>query len=357
MPIMAHRTKEEVEEELSRFHGLPPLKRFKLLQRESRINERNNTIICLPAKKRIWAVRDFMFEQERNLEEGAPFKVPKCEKMGSIAYKWCKSTRKRSQKAPCKSFENVQEKKSLGKVEDKPYNVDKVHKPEQREEQQSQQEEEKEEDDDGVICSVCSGCDGNSSDPIVFCDGCDLMVHASCYGDPLIKGIPDGDWFCARCMDAEDKAPRQACCLCPSSKGAMKSTTQNSWAHISCALLVPEVFFQCPEGRDRIDCSRVPPRRWDMICSFCNMSKGACIECSESRSPSTFHVSCGLDRNLCIEYRESKAGGIVVGFCNVHTPKWEKQQDTGKFKIVPREPADSGKRKKNVCPESNFNDL
>jgi len=37
MPIMAHRTKEEVEEELSRFHGLPPLKRFKLLQRRETI--------------------------------------------------------------------------------------------------------------------------------------------------------------------------------------------------------------------------------------------------------------------------------------------------------------------------------
>lgn len=354
MSIMACRSKEEIEEEVSRFHGLPPLKRFKLLQRESRMPERSDTILCLPAKKRIWAVRDFMFEQERALEgAGAPFKVPKCEEMGTIAYKWRKSTKKRSQKAPCKSSESVQEKKkTLEKVEDVPQNVCKVHKLEQSEDQQSQQEE-----DDGVICNVCSGCDGNSSDPIVFCDGCDLMVHATCYGDPLNRGIPEGDWFCARCIDDEGKALKQACCLCPSSKGAMKCTTQNSWAHISCALLVPEVFFQCPEGRERIDCSRVPARRWGMVCTFCNMAKGACIECSEPRCPSTFHVSCGLDRNLCIEYREGKGGGIVVGFCNVHTLKWEKLQETGKFKIVPREPADCGKRKKNVCTEDNCNDL
>jgi len=153
MSTMAYRSKEEIEEEeVSRFHGLPPLKRFKLLQRESRMHERNDTSLCLPAKKRIWAVRDFMFEQERALEGGALFKVPKCEEMGTIAYKWCKSTRKRSQKAPCKSFESVQEKKTIEKLEDVPHNVGKVHKPERREEQQTQQEEE---EDDGIICNVC----------------------------------------------------------------------------------------------------------------------------------------------------------------------------------------------------------
>jgi NuA3 HAT complex component NTO1 len=38
------------------------------------------------------------------------------------------------------------------------------------------------EDDDGVHCAVCGSTDGDPSNPIVSCNGCDLMVHASCCG-------------------------------------------------------------------------------------------------------------------------------------------------------------------------------
>nr|DAD43054.1 TPA_asm: hypothetical protein HUJ06_001284 [Nelumbo nucifera] len=45
------------------------------------------------------------------------------------------------------------------------------------------------------------------------------MVHATCYGDPLIRGIPGGDCFCLR---------------------------DGRWGHILCALLVL-VFFKNPK--------------------------------------------------------------------------------------------------------------
>ncbi|THG00111.1 hypothetical protein TEA_012407 [Camellia sinensis var. sinensis] len=45
-------------------------------------------------------------------------------------------------------------------------------------------------DDDGIECVVCQCTDGDPSDTIVFCDGCDLMVHSTCYGSPLINGVP-----------------------------------------------------------------------------------------------------------------------------------------------------------------------
>ena len=34
------------------------------------------------------------------------------------------------------------------------------------------------------------------SNPIVFCDGCDIGVHKCCYG---IRDIPEGDWLCRKC--------------------------------------------------------------------------------------------------------------------------------------------------------------
>ncbi|KAL5222326.1 hypothetical protein ABZP36_027039 [Zizania latifolia] len=197
-----------------------------------------------------------------------------------------------------------------------------------------------EEEDDGVLCAVCGSTDGDPSDPIVFCDGCDLMVHASCYGNPLAQSIPDGDWFCSVCSVKAKKgnpAARPGCCLCPAKGGAMKHTTDGRWAHIACALLVPEVFFRHPDGRDGVDCSRVPAHRFIKECYICESSRGCALECSQPKCGLGFHVSCGLDGGLCIEYQEAKAGAVVAGFCLEHTKLWEKQQLTGKYKIVSRE--------------------
>nr|XP_020153418.2 protein Jade-1 [Aegilops tauschii subsp. strangulata] len=201
-----------------------------------------------------------------------------------------------------------------------------------------------EEDDDGILCAVCRSTDGDPSDPIVFCDGCDLMVHATCYGNPLAQSIPDGDWFCSLCsgkppaaaVGKKGKPARPPCRLCPARGGAMKRTTDGAWAHIACALLVPEVFFRDPDGREGIDCSLVPGRRFTRRCYVCESSRGCALECSQPKCDLGFHVSCGLNGGLCIEYREEKGGGVVAGFCREHTKLWEKQQLTGKYKIVSR---------------------
>ncbi|XP_062093233.1 uncharacterized protein LOC133798773 [Humulus lupulus] len=197
------------------------------------------------------------------------------------------------------------------------------------------------EEDDGIVCAVCQSTDGDPSDPIVLCDGCDLMVHASCYGDPLVKGIPDGDWFCAQCSASKGSQNDVSfsCCLCPTKGGAMKPMSGGKWAHVVCALFVPEVFFHDPEGREGIDCSKVPKSRWEQRCYLCKQTNGCAITCSEPKCPLSFHVTCGLNEDLCLEYREEtkKKGAIVAGFCKSHTDLWKKQQQTGKYKIVARE--------------------
>jgi len=38
--------------------------------------------------------------------------------------------------------------------------------------------------EDGFCC-VCEEGDGSEENPIVFCDSCDMSVHAHCYGNPL----------------------------------------------------------------------------------------------------------------------------------------------------------------------------
>ncbi|KAB1208396.1 Histone-lysine N-methyltransferase ATX2 [Morella rubra] len=53
-------------------------------------------------------------------------------------------------------------------------------------------------------------------------------------------------------------------CLCLTEGGALKPTVAGSWAHMVCALLVPDVLFADTEGQEGIDCSKVPKKRWEI---------------------------------------------------------------------------------------------
>ncbi|CAA7402963.1 unnamed protein product [Spirodela intermedia] len=307
----------------SNFHELPPSKRFKLLHRQEPPQQPSAppSAACLPAKKRIESHRLHLRPEQHKPEPDLP-------------YSCCLPAKKRIWAPhpllpfPPDAVEDDEPSKFIAPM--KPKEEDQ----EGEKEDEEEEEEEEEEEDDGVVCAVCKSTDAHPQDPIVFCDGCELMVHASCYGNPLARGVPEGDWFCERC---ENKEESTECCLCTAKGGATKRTTDGRWAHILCALLVPEAFFHDGEGREGLDLSRVPARRWEGACYACGSSEGCVVDCSEARCGLAFHASCAVDADLCIEYREGRGGGIVVGFCHAHTQLWKKQQVTGKFKFVPQQ--------------------
>lgn len=81
---------------------------------------------------------------------------------------------------------------------------------------------------------------------MVFCDCCNICVHQACYG---ITSIPDGSWLCRTCSLSQ----RPDCVLCPNKGGAMKCTRSGQkWAHVSCALWIPEVSIGCVERMEPI---------------------------------------------------------------------------------------------------------
>lgn len=68
-----------------------------------------------------------------------------------------------------------------------------------------------------------------------------LFSSKACYG---ILKVPEGSWLCRTCV----LGIHPQCLLCPKRGGAMKATrTGTKWAHVSCALWIPEVKLNfCP---------------------------------------------------------------------------------------------------------------
>ncbi|XP_062828006.1 lysine-specific demethylase 4C isoform X2 [Anolis carolinensis] len=135
---------------------------------------------------------------------------------------------------------------------------------------------------------------------LIACTKCCVQVHASCYGVPSHE-IHDG-WLCARCKRGAWTAE---CSLCNLRGGALKQTTDKKWAHVMCAIAIPEVRFGNVTERTPIDTSRIPLQRLKLKCIFCRQRikkvSGACIQCSYGRCPASFHVTCAHAAGVLME--------------------------------------------------------
>ncbi|KAL5013057.1 hypothetical protein ScPMuIL_011608 [Solemya velum] len=147
--------------------------------------------------------------------------------------------------------------------------------------------------DEDIVCDVCRSPESEENNEMVFCDGCDICIHQACYG---IQKIPEGNWLCRTC--ALNIKP--TCILCAKSGGAMKSTRSGTkWAHVSCALWIPEVSIGCVEKMEPITkISQIPASRWALICNMCKERVGACIQCCVKTCKTAFHVTCAFQHNL-----------------------------------------------------------
>lgn len=103
----------------------------------------------------------------------------------------------------------------------------------------------------------------------------------------LIQLIPA---FCLNCS--------QKCELCPQRDGALKKTDTNGWAHVVCALYIPEVRFGNVSTMEPIMLGLLPPDRWSKSCYICESkgkeskaSVGACMQCNKSTCKNYFHVT------------------------------------------------------------------
>lgn len=109
-------------------------------------------------------------------------------------------------------------------------------------------------------CCVCSDERGWPENPLVYCDGqnCTVAVHQACYG---IVSVPTGPWYCRKC-ESQERAARVRCELCPSRDGALKKTDNQGWAHVVCALYIPEVRFGNVTTMEPIILQLIPQERY-----------------------------------------------------------------------------------------------
>ncbi|XP_039610187.1 protein AF-10 isoform X3 [Polypterus senegalus] len=188
-------------------------------------------------------------------------------------------------------------------------------------------------------CCVCSDERGWAENPLVYCDGhgCNVAVHQACYG---IVQVPTGPWFCRKC-ESQERAARVRCELCPHKDGALKRTDNGGWAHVVCALYIPEVQFANVATMEPIVLQSVPHERYNKTCYICEeqgreskAATGACMTCNKHGCRHAFHVTCAQFAGLLCEEEGSEADNVrYCGYCKYHYSKLKhKERDKHKPK-------------------------
>jgi jumonji domain-containing protein 2 len=157
---------------------------------------------------------------------------------------------------------------------------------------------------------------------LVTCQSCDITVHRGCYG--VVADTPRS-WQCGRCRE---NATSAECCLCVLRGGALKPTSTGRWAHLVCAVSIPEVFLEDSSRKEPVLASDIPRSRKKLRCCMClpvqaTMTRGlgVCVQCVRDRCYSAFHVTCAQYRGLLTEECGERSGLV----CHKHYMVQEEQ--------------------------------
>uniref|UniRef100_A0A8C6X8L5 MLLT6, PHD finger containing n=1 Tax=Naja naja TaxID=35670 RepID=A0A8C6X8L5_NAJNA len=199
-------------------------------------------------------------------------------------------------------------------------------------------------------CCVCSDERGWTENPLVYCDGhgCNVAVHQACYG---IVQVPTGPWFCRKC-ESQERAARVRCELCPHKDGALKRTDSGGWAHVVCALYIPEVQFANVLTMEPIVLQHVPHDRFNKTCYICEeqgreskAASGACMTCNRHGCRQAFHVTCAQMAGLLCEEEVLEVDNVkYCGYCKYHFNKMKTSRHFGAGSFI------GGRRSRSASP-------
>uniref|UniRef100_A0A8C8BRV0 MLLT10 histone lysine methyltransferase DOT1L cofactor n=1 Tax=Otus sunia TaxID=257818 RepID=A0A8C8BRV0_9STRI len=157
-----------------------------------------------------------------------------------------------------------------------------------------------------------------------------VLFKTACYG---IVQVPTGPWFCRKC-ESQERAARVRCELCPHKDGALKRTDNGGWAHVVCALYIPEVQFANVSTMEPIVLQSVPHDRYNKTCYICDeqgreskAATGACMTCNKHGCRQAFHVTCAQFAGLLCEEEGNGADNVqYCGYCKYHFSKLKKSK-------------------------------
>ncbi|KAI5057949.1 hypothetical protein GOP47_0027964 [Adiantum capillus-veneris] len=167
-------------------------------------------------------------------------------------------------------------------------------------------------------CSVCDLDEEYTNNLFLQCDRCRILVHMHCYGE---SELPNGHlWLCQLCRSGLS-AQTSLCCLCPVQGGAMKKTTDERWAHLTCAMWIPETCFVDVKSMEPIDgLQSINKERWKLTCNICKVPYGVCIQCSEASCYAAYHVLCARSSGCALEVAEDSANKLGNGAEDLDEP-------------------------------------
>ncbi|ORY91078.1 hypothetical protein BCR43DRAFT_498477 [Syncephalastrum racemosum] len=164
---------------------------------------------------------------------------------------------------------------------------------------------------DSDRCAICDSPKTSVNDQILYCDGkdCNIPVHQSCYGIP---SIPEGEWYCEKCVARRAQRPVRVLCCPMTEDGALhRCTTQNDYLHVLCARYNEHI--QEPPPYD------IPPRlRTEMDeCCICHQVQGFCVKCNADDCTRMFHVTCGVNSGWIQVAKRPRPENLQV-YCTKH---------------------------------------
>lgn len=214
-------------------------------------------------------------------------------------------------------------------------------------------------------CSVCCEDKAYNDNPLVYCDGknCNVAVHKACYG---IRVVPKGSWYCSKCVVLKKSPNSKVICeLCPSKDGALKPAENGNWAHVVCALFIPEVTFVDVDIMEPIKLNEIPSDRFKKVCYICEENNrepkvsvyGACMTCKKGGCKLGFHVTCAQSVGLLCEEAGNHGRNVqYVGYCKHHYSKLKKSNSLKIKHIPPYRPHNASEISLDEFGQENIND-
>jgi len=171
------------------------------------------------------------------------------------------------------------------------------------------------------------------------CSSCHMRAHPLCYGfapDSKEYELLNSNeyyrrqWTCEYCRSGAF-AQRIPCEICKSTaKGVFKKTEQGGWAHLNCALWIPETYITNAYAMEPIyGIDRIHPQRTKLVCVYCEKSgkHGNMVQCCSMKCATSFHIRCAFKKDPRLLVAVNIYDKNLFPFCMKHHPHRDRERE------------------------------